>query len=685
MTSFVVVIGALALALATASTCQAQVLGNTLHQQQQHVLGYDYKGGMAAPSKLHGRFIHLTDMHPDPFYKFNSSEAGSCHSHEPAKGDRAGYWGQPVSDCDSPLTLINATFDWLELHFKNKVDFVVWTGDNARHDIDTRFPRSLPEILNLNRYIAGRMRKTFGHVPVVTSIGNNDVFPHNIMFAGPSKITSELLSIWKHYIPEVHLHSFAGGGYYSVEAIPGHLLLVSLNTIYFFENNKAVDGCPSFTSIAKELYETDEQDDEPVSTTKKDEDPGTIQLLWLEQQLLLARARGMQVWLTGHVPATKQNWYEGCYRRYSQLSLAYHDTIVGHLFGHLNIDHFTTLQAKDAFNDHKKNKRRRKHKKGKGGKLEDDNDDRLGRFPEDRPRIQGSVSALLSDLLEQYKDLPAPRKAKVQDYSVVNVNPSVVPTYLPAFRIWEYNTSVEARWRQPPDWETGAAPFAEDEDEDDLKVTRSGDGGRSLSNMWQCLIDLYSDAFPAQVITRHKHKKHRKHKKKKRKSKWPSYPRLQRHHNPSSPSQHNSYLTPVGYTQYMLDLDRVNSFDGFGSAEGRVKGERPLPEWQIEYTTLDAQVVAKRLLSPSSLKDEDGSGTLSGQHEVWPPSVRRLVENGATTQEVADTLKKEGLTPYELQDLTIKSWLELGHKLGKQDKEWQDYRKRMFVSSGADG
>ena len=77
------------------------------------------------------------------------------------------------SDCDAPLTLINATFDWLEANFKDEVDFVVWTGDNARHDIDSRVPRSLPEIFELNRYVASRIRSAFGKVPVVTSIGNN--------------------------------------------------------------------------------------------------------------------------------------------------------------------------------------------------------------------------------------------------------------------------------------------------------------------------------------------------------------------------------------------------------------------------------------------------------------------------------------------------------------------------------
>lgn len=178
-----------------------------------------------APRALTGRWMHLTDLHPDPFYKSGTDEDEACHferkkkKHKKGKGKgkgvgisnevgmglngetggfedddeedavhvlgkdgsrTAGYWGLPVScvsllashsprhppfpfllllptffdscllsvppfadntdtslycyrDCDSPLSLINATFDWLETNFKGEVDFVVWTGDNARH------------------------------------------------------------------------------------------------------------------------------------------------------------------------------------------------------------------------------------------------------------------------------------------------------------------------------------------------------------------------------------------------------------------------------------------------------------------------------------------------------------------------------------------------------------------------
>lgn len=47
---------------------------------------------------LHGRFLHLTDMHPDPHYVAGSSVEGACHAGKPAKGARAaGYWGTPAS------------------------------------------------------------------------------------------------------------------------------------------------------------------------------------------------------------------------------------------------------------------------------------------------------------------------------------------------------------------------------------------------------------------------------------------------------------------------------------------------------------------------------------------------------------------------------------------------------------
>lgn len=41
------------------------------------------------------------------------------------------------------------------------------------------------------------------------------VWPHNIMRAGPTHMISSIESLWQEYIPEEQFHTFARGGYYA--------------------------------------------------------------------------------------------------------------------------------------------------------------------------------------------------------------------------------------------------------------------------------------------------------------------------------------------------------------------------------------------------------------------------------------------------------------------------------------
>ncbi|CAG8609477.1 2972_t:CDS:2, partial [Funneliformis mosseae] len=121
------------------------------------------------PPKLHGKFLHITDFHPDPHYVSNVTAKSRCHEHfKSAKKPRhmkrgiSGPWGAPATVCDSPMNLIEATFEWLENNWKNKLDFIIWTGDNARHDNDDMIPRTPEEMFQLNRMITEKFLKTFG-------------------------------------------------------------------------------------------------------------------------------------------------------------------------------------------------------------------------------------------------------------------------------------------------------------------------------------------------------------------------------------------------------------------------------------------------------------------------------------------------------------------------------------------
>ncbi|PAV20894.1 vacuolar endopolyphosphatase [Pyrrhoderma noxium] len=149
--------------------------------------GDHYDSAPLKDSSLKGRFLHITDMHPDPHYRTDSSESTACHRKKPRKEkDRGGYYGLPYGDCDSPFSLTNLTLDFLDKHWAKEIDFVIWTGDTARHDNDREIPRTPDEIYDLNRAVVRRMTEVFTTrgIPVVPSLGNNDVWPHVSLSSG---------------------------------------------------------------------------------------------------------------------------------------------------------------------------------------------------------------------------------------------------------------------------------------------------------------------------------------------------------------------------------------------------------------------------------------------------------------------------------------------------------------------
>jgi hypothetical protein len=47
--------------------------------------------------------------------------------------DLAGHWGAPTMNCDTPQRLVYHTIDYIAHRWKHEIDFIVWTGDNARY------------------------------------------------------------------------------------------------------------------------------------------------------------------------------------------------------------------------------------------------------------------------------------------------------------------------------------------------------------------------------------------------------------------------------------------------------------------------------------------------------------------------------------------------------------------------
>jgi endopolyphosphatase len=94
-----------------------------------------YLTQQAAEPALHGRFLHITDFHLDLLYASDPTQRTSkrhvCHSW--SDGGPRHVFG--TYECDSPLGLVNATFDNLKRTLADplhKVDFIISTGDYAR-------------------------------------------------------------------------------------------------------------------------------------------------------------------------------------------------------------------------------------------------------------------------------------------------------------------------------------------------------------------------------------------------------------------------------------------------------------------------------------------------------------------------------------------------------------------------
>jgi endopolyphosphatase len=143
------------------------------------------------------------------------------------------------------LSLVNETFKWIHEHLRDEIDFIIWTGDSARHDNDEKIPRTQSQVIKQNQLIVSKFAEVFGKgddddrdptndyvVPIVPTFGNNDIMPHNIFLKGPNKWTMKYLDIWRDFIPEAQRHSFQQGGWFSVEVIPNQLAIFSMNTLY---------------------------------------------------------------------------------------------------------------------------------------------------------------------------------------------------------------------------------------------------------------------------------------------------------------------------------------------------------------------------------------------------------------------------------------------------------------------
>lgn len=551
---------------------------------------------------LHGRFLHITDIHPDPYYKLHTRVDENCH--RGAKDDHeTGIFGHPISECDSPMSLVNATFDWIRDNLKDKIDFVIWTGDNARHDNDNHLPRSASAIYKLNADMVEKFKEVFGSkdprnvfsIPIVPSLGNNDIYPHNVFPQGPNLQTKTLYNLWRSMVPEEQVHVFDRGVSFMVEVIPEKLAVLSINTIYWFKSNTLVDGCDG----------------------KKE--PGHLLFRWLSIVFAELRARNMKVWLSGHVPPNSKLYEPSCLDRLSSWLHEYRDIVVGGVYGHMNLDHFLFLDSEAVTPDSSYFT-----KSGQDVSIKDKRD-------------------YMSDLRELYDSI---HHSDPTRYAMSFVSPSVIPTYLPSLRVWEYN--ITGVLDQAPSIYSNGKPFrtwsevfaeinteldrlqeADDYPEDDDLETEEADQEASIDG---------------------KKKKHKKHKKKPDPTWPPDFGEMA-----AGPAYTAQMFSPTRYLQYYVKLREANANKNL--------------TYELEYATDQAPYKMENLLVSSWIKLakklSDELSIKSEQEQELDQVFEHEYEQDQTTLSDVGKRKKEKLA-----------------RKKKSRAAWKKYLHHAFVSSG---
>ncbi|KGO67788.1 Endopolyphosphatase, Ppn1p-like protein [Penicillium italicum] len=516
--------------------------------------------GHVSPTELPGQLAE--DLHPDRLYKPGTSIDRSCH-----RGNGpAGYLGAEGTDCDSPLSLVNATYRWIEENLKDEIDFVIWTGDSVRHDNDEKLPRTADEIVELNAFLSQKWISIFGEeevdessnavpkmsIPVIPTFGNNDIMPHNIFNKGPNKWTKRFAEIWNLFIPEDQRHTFVEGGWFTAEVVPGRLAVISLNTMYFFDSNSAVDGCNAKS------------------------EPGYEHMEWLRVQLKILRSRNMKAILIGHVPPArssgKKNWDETCWQKYTLWMHQYRDVVVSSFYGHMNIDHFmlqdsnkvnivskvdgkVSTSSKTDYLQSLRNQWSSLPSPPSGVFEEFDSASDSGDFSEVEPAKKDKGGKNKDKKKQKFLDKIGGPWA--ERYSVSLVSPSVVPNFFPSLRVIDYNiTGLD-----------GVDSFTHGFVEATYGVDHAA----------MDMPETSDDSLISPEIQ--KKKKKGKDKKKKPKFKVPEPPSSTA---PPGPAYSNQPFTLLGYTQYYSNLTKL--YEKIAAGE---QGDDPRIDYEIEYTTND--------------------------------------------------------------------------------------------------
>jgi hypothetical protein len=178
-----------------------------------------------------GYFLHLTDIHYDPFYREGAPTncvlgvMGCCRNESipldpPGKANKFGEYV-----CDSSPLLVQSILGWIKENLE--YDYVIYTGDSVSHyDIRQNWNMNYDVI-----HTVTEMLQTLDK-PVYSVLGNHDSQFVDQLY-GLDPVVTDVGGLWENdlFTNNASIRNFTQGGYYK----SGHIC--GLNSLWYDPNN----------------------------------------------------------------------------------------------------------------------------------------------------------------------------------------------------------------------------------------------------------------------------------------------------------------------------------------------------------------------------------------------------------------------------------------------------------------
>ena len=214
--------------------------------------------------------------------------------------------------CDSNIEVLKAFAKEVK---KEKIDFILFTGDFSAHDVWEVQQENITKITQISVDI---MSSEIGpDIPIYPAIGNHEKAPPDVFMGSETILLHGFGKVFRKYLTQEAYDTFSQYGYYTMLHKDTNLRLVSLNCIL----------CNSMNfHLISHSYQ--------VAKMFK----------WLENVMSEAEKNNERVYLLDHIPMFSSQHSYDCTMRLKIIIERYKDIISGYFSGHTHKDELTLVK-----------------------------------------------------------------------------------------------------------------------------------------------------------------------------------------------------------------------------------------------------------------------------------------------------------------------------------------------------